>query len=106
MAVVGCEVTLVSDDPVSADEISDLIAVLIDELDDLATAPSVSSVGVGTEFVLTIEVDADDADGEIEAFYKGFSAIRAALHAADVGTPGMAVPTGLRPTIRRSLLDA
>jgi len=57
MFVLGCELVLRSDDPLSADDVTELIAAFVDELDELDLSPDVSTTGVGTEIVMTVEVE-------------------------------------------------
>lgn len=104
MYVVGCEVTLAGAS-LDANAVTDLIEVVVDELDRVVSEPSVSTSGTGGEVVMTVEVTVDEPD-EVEALHAGFSAIRSALHAAEVGTPGMVVPSKVIPSVRRYLQSA
>lgn len=52
-----CEIVLSSDEHMTADELTDLIAAFVDELDELDLGPDVSTVGTGTRVVMTVEVD-------------------------------------------------
>lgn len=105
MFVLGCELVLRSDDPLSADDVTDLISAFVDELDELDLIPDVSTTGTGTEIVMNVEVETTVTD-EMEAFVYAFTSIKSALHCAGVHTGRMVIPTHLRPTAPRLLQDA
>jgi hypothetical protein len=70
--------------PLTEDEISDLVAVIVDELDELVIEPSVSTVtddAGNVRFTVTMDVEAAD---EYRARARGAVAVRDAFKAADM----------------------
>jgi hypothetical protein len=100
MFVLGCELTLRSDEPLSADDVADLVESFVDELDKLGLNPDVSTRGTGTEVNMVVEVESD-VEVEMDAFVTAFTSIKSALHCAGVHTGRMVVPTDIRPQAPR-----
>lgn len=96
--VVGVHMTLESSPPATVDDITDLIEVLTDALDEARLMPSVSSAGVGRSFELTIEVVVEGP--ELSALEAGIAAINKALAHADVDADRDFAPSHVTPTIR------
>ncbi|MCU1355192.1 MAG: hypothetical protein JWM89_610 [Acidimicrobiales bacterium] len=105
MFVLGCELVLRSDVPLSATDVTDLIESFVDELDNLGLSPDVSTKGTGTRVEMTVEVETDEPV-EMEAFVYAFTSIKSALHCAGVHTGRMVIPTEIRPMAPRTLQDA
>lgn len=99
MYAVGFEAVLSSERELSADDVTDLIEALVDDLDRTCGDADVSTNGVGSEVQVAIEVVVVDADDELDALTKGFSAIHAALHAAEVNTSHLMRATRVRPSV-------
>jgi hypothetical protein len=92
--LVELDATLRPAQPMSDDDITDLIETIVDELDHLPVEPSVGSVRRGDEIDLTVGVVVDD-DGSIDAMTHGLAVIKAAFHAAMLDTSELGVPVGL-----------
>ena len=90
-------------EPLSPDAVSDLLAAVLDELDELGMSPSVASEGVGRAVDVVIDVDYELDPGEtaMDGYSRGLSTVRTALHAAGLGTAGMAKPTNLASDFRQ-----
>jgi hypothetical protein len=89
--LVELDATLRPAQPMSDDDLTDLIEVIVDELDHLPVEPSVGSVRRGDEIELTVGVVVED-DGSIDAMTHGLAVIKAAFHAAKLDTSDLGVP--------------
>lgn len=98
MFLVEIDATLGSGRWLTDDEITDLIEVVIDNLDRLPIEPSVGTCRVGDDVSLTVCVTVDE-DEEIDALTFGVAVIKAAFHAARIGTAGRVVPRDLRSRV-------
>lgn len=79
----------------SDDAVTDLIEVLIDELDQFGVEPSVGTMRNGDEVDVTVGVVIDD-DGAIDAMAQALAMIRSALDVA-----GVHATEGTGPRMRR-----
>ena len=95
MFVVELVATLGAGRRLTDDEITDLIELVVDDLDRDRLQPSVSTVRLGDDVEMTVSV-AVDAPDEISALDHAVSAVRAAFRTADIGTSGGVVPRDLR----------
>lgn len=95
---VETNVTLDGGGRLDDDEVTDLIEVVIDELDRLTIEPSVGTERLGTDLHIAVEVTVDE-DEEFDALTLGLAAIKAAFQAAGIGTAGMVVPRDLRSRV-------
>lgn len=89
-------------EPLTEDEITDLIEKVVDELDHLPVAPSVGTSRVGNDIDMTIGVVVDDED-QFDALGHGAAIIGAGLQSAiGVGAARLVVPRddGLRSSVR------
>ena len=80
------------------DQITDMIATIVDELDHLGVEPSVGTTRVGGQVVVTVGVTVE-RDEEFEALTFAVAAIKAAFHSAGLATAGLAVPRDLRSRV-------
>lgn len=95
MFLVEIVATLGSERRLTDDEITDLIEALVDDLDRMSAEPSVGTVRTGDDVELTVSVSVDERE-EFDALTHGAWAIKAAFHAAGIGTAGLLVPRDLR----------
>lgn len=89
-------------DPLSDDEITDLVEELIDELDHLPVEPSVGTVRLGDDIEMTIGVVVDK-DDQFEALREGAAIIKLGLlKAIGTGAAASAFPRDdlLRSSVR------
>lgn len=96
--------TLASDqEPLTADGVTEILAAVLDELDGLGMTPSVTSEGVGATVDVDICVGYELGPNEdaMDGYQRGFTAVRSALHAAGLGTPGLAVTTRVDSSFRQ-----
>lgn len=98
MFVVEMVATLGAGRRLSDDEITDLIEAVVDDLDRLSLEPSVGTSRQGDDVDVTVAVTVSEAQ-ELEALTLGVSAIKAAFHAAGIGTAGMIAPRDLRSRV-------
>jgi hypothetical protein len=98
MFVVEMVATLGAGRRLSDDEITDLIEVVVDDLDRMSLEPSVGTSRQGDDVDVTVTVTVGEAE-ELEALALGVSAIRAAFHAAGMGTAGLISPRDLRSRV-------
>lgn len=84
--------------PLTDDQITDMIETIVDDLDRLPLEPSVGTRRVGDQVLVTVGVTVDEND-EFEALTFGLAAIRAAFHAAGLGTAALGVPRDLRSRV-------
>jgi hypothetical protein len=84
--VLGLEMSLAADPPMSDDGVTDLIEAIIDALDEHGYPPSVRSTGSGASVRMTVEVVVPS--GNLESFEAGVAAIRAALGGAGIEAAG------------------
>lgn len=101
MYTIGVEADLVSDRALTADDVTDLIEVLVEELDNLAIEPSVGTTGTGQTVRVRIELGIDAPD-EMDALTRGFTAIQTAMRAASVKISTEIAPSQLVPSIHRA----
>lgn len=99
MYVVGFEALLRSERDLTAEDVTDLVEAIVDDLDRTCGDADVSANGVGSEVQVAIEVVVASADDELDALTTGFSAIHAALHAAEVNTSHLMRATRVRPSV-------
>jgi hypothetical protein len=94
MFVVEMDLRLGSAGPrLTDDELSDLIEMVVDVLDDEPVAPSVGTRRVGDDVDMTIGVVVDD-DDRFEALRHGAAIISAALQAViGIGAARLVVPS-------------
>lgn len=88
MFLVELDATVGSGRRLSDDEITDLIEQIIDDLDGLPVEPSVRTSRVGDDVDFTVGVIID-ASEEFEAMSMGAIQMKAAFHAAGIGTAGL-----------------
>lgn len=98
MFVVEIDVTLGSHRRLTDDEITDMIETIVDDLDRLPIEPSVSTHRVGDDLNLVVSVTVEE-DEELDALAFGVAAVKAAFHAAGIGTAGLTVPRDLRSRV-------
>jgi hypothetical protein len=98
MFLVEIDATLSSGRRLTDDEITDMIERVVDDLDRLPVEPSVGTRRVGDEVNVTVGVAVDQAE-EFEALTFGVAVVRAAFHAAGIGTAGLVVPRDLRSRV-------
>lgn len=98
MFLVEIDLTLSSERLLTDDEITDLIETVVDELDRLPIEPSVGTRRVDDQVHVTVGVTVDEVE-EFEALTFGVAAVKAAFHAAGVGTAGLVVPRDLRSRV-------
>ncbi len=88
--------------PLTDDEITDLIEMIVDLLDEASVAPSVGTCRAGDDVEMTIGVVVDDGD-RFEALRHGAAIISAALRAViGVGAARLVLPRDdpLRTSVR------
>lgn len=71
-----------ADAPRDADAAADLIELLVDSIDAAGCTPDVSSVGLGDEFRLAVEVLVEG--GDLRSFEQGVAIIHEALEHAGI----------------------
>lgn len=98
MFVVEIVATLGAARRLSDDEISDLIETMVDDLDRLSLEPSVGTSRQDEGVDVTVTVTVGEVE-ELEALTLGVSAIKAAFHAAGIGTAGLISPRDLRSRV-------
>ena len=96
MFLVEIEVVLGMGRRLDDEEITDLIEAVVDDLDSVE--PSVGTTRLGDDVRFTVGVTVDHAE-EFEALAAGVSAVKAAFHAAGIGTSGLGVPRNLRSRV-------
>lgn len=96
--MVEIEATLRGRPSLTDDEVTDLIEVLVDELDERAIDPEVSTRRDGRDVHITICV-AVDSDDEMDALTEGLQAIKTAFAAAGVGPAQATAPHDLRSRV-------
>ena len=74
--------------PLSPDDVTDIIEAIVDALDRDTIEPSVTANGTGTDIHLYIEATLPRAHSRLDAHVDGVPALKAALNAADILTPG------------------
>lgn len=72
---------------VTADDVTDLVAYLVDEIDRLGFEASISAKGIYPVLEILIEFDMDAPD-PLDALATGMGTLRSALHGAQIATPG------------------
>jgi hypothetical protein len=95
---IETNVTLDGGGRLDDDEITDMIAMVIDELDQSTTEPSVGTERVGSDLQIVVEVTVD-VDEEFDALTFGLAAIKNAFSTAGVGTAGVTAPRDLRSRV-------
>ena len=98
MFLVEIEVVLGTGRRLGDEEITALIEAVVDDLDRLPLEPSVGTCRVGDDVRFTVGVTVDQEE-EFEALTAGVAAVKAAFHAAGVGTAGLVVPRDLRSRV-------
>jgi len=98
MFVVEVDVTLGTGRRLVDDEISDLIEVVVDGLDEAQLEPSVGTRRIGDDLGLRVGVTVQ-GDDEFSALTAGLVAVDAALRSAGIGTTGVIVPSHLRSEV-------
>jgi hypothetical protein len=98
MFLVEIDLTLGSERRLADDEITDIIESVVDDLDRLPIEPSVGTSRVGDHVHVTVGVTVDEEE-EFDALAFGVAAVKAAFHAAGVGTAGLVVPRDLRSRV-------
>ena len=98
MFLVEVEVTLGVGRRLADEEITDLIEAIVDDLDRMPLDPSVGTCRAGDDVNVTVGVTVEQ-DEEFEALTIGVAAVRAAFHAAGIGTEGLVVPHHLRSRV-------
>jgi hypothetical protein len=98
MFLVEVEVVLGTGRRLDDEEITDLIEVVVDELDELSMEPSVGTARSGDDVRLRVAVSVDLGE-EFDALAAGVTAVRAALHAAGLGGSGLGVTRDLRSRV-------
>jgi hypothetical protein len=83
----------------SDDEITDLVQVIIDDLDTTTTDPSVSTVRDGNDVRATLSVTVDSHD-PFAALARGSEAMLAAFQAAGVAAEGTIAAGDLHSEVR------
>ena len=83
----------------SADEVTDLVEAVVDELDLVGGDPSVGTARVGADIEMTVTVAVDGGD-EWDALGRGVDAVRSAFRAAGIGGTGAVAPVDLRSHVR------
>lgn len=83
---------------ITEDEVCGLMDTVVDDLDELDVEPSVGTCRVGDDVEFTVDVTVDE-DDEFEALTVGLAAIKAAFHAAGVGTANFPVSRDLRSRV-------
>lgn len=98
--IIGVEVTLVSDEPLTDEQITGLIEAIVDDLDHLpGLEPSVGTTRSGENVVMEVQVMAEDDSWE--AFDWAVATIRSSLHAAGIGTAGWVRPSHMQAGYRQ-----
>jgi hypothetical protein len=98
MYLVEIVATLTIGRRITEDEICELVDTVVDDLDELSVEPSVGTRRVGDDVEFTVDVTVDEED-EFEALTSGLAAIKAAFHAAGVGTANFPVSRDLRSRV-------
>jgi hypothetical protein len=98
MFQVEIAATLGSGRRLTDDEITDMIESVVDDLDQLVLDPSVGTIRVGDDVVITVSAAVDERE-EWDALAAGVSAVKGAFRAAGIGTAGFAVPRDLRSQV-------
>lgn len=96
MYEVGMDATLQTDRPVTAEEMTDYIERLVDQLDELGHEGDVTTSGVGGSIKVTVSVTVH-ADAEMDAAAAGISAIASAFALIGTETPFPAGPQAITP---------
>lgn len=78
----------------SDEEITDIIQIVVDDLDVRSLEPSVGSVRIGDDLEITVGVILDETE-EFEALVRATRAVKGAFQSAGIGAAGM-VPRDLR----------
>jgi hypothetical protein len=98
MFLVEIEVVVGMGRRLGDDEITDLIEAVVDDLDRQPLEPSVGTARVGDDVRFTVGATLD-RDEAFEALSDGVAAVRAAFHAAGIGTAALGVPRDLRSRV-------
>ena len=81
-----------------ARETKRVMDTVVDDLEELSVEPSVGTRRVGDDVEFTVDVTVDEND-EFEALTVGLAAIKAAFHAAGVGTANFPVSRDVRSRV-------
>jgi hypothetical protein len=98
MFLVEIEVVLGTGRRLDDEEITDLIEVVVDELDERSMEPSVGTARSGDAVRFTVAVTIDQ-DEEFDALAAGVAAVKAAFDAAGLGVSELGVPRDLRSRV-------
>jgi len=98
MFLVEVDVTLGMGQRLTDDQISDLIEIVVDDLDQQSMDPSVGTGRIGDDVAFLVGVTVD-RDEEFDALTAGLTAVKAAFHAGGIGTAGLVVPRQLRSRV-------
>jgi hypothetical protein len=99
MYTVEVSVVLRSGHRLTDDEITDLVEIIIDDLDTATADPSVSTVRDGTDVRATLSVTVDSQD-PFAALARGSEAMLAAFQAAGVAPEGTIAAGDLHSEVR------
>lgn len=91
--VVSLNLTFDAEPLITPDGVSDLMATIVDALDEAGFIPNLSAAGAGESFRLTVEVLVPGPD--LGSYSAGVDAIRNALAVAGIDAAG---PTVWQPT--------
>lgn len=80
------------------DEITDLIELVVDDLDRLPLEPSVGSARLADDVRFTVGITVDEED-EFDALAVGLAAVKAAFSAAGLTPTGLGVPRDVRSRV-------
>lgn len=98
MFLVEIDATLASDHRLSDDEVTDLIEAVVDDLDRSPVEPSVGTRRIDDDVEFTVGVTVDQKE-EFDALTFGVGVVKAAFHAAGIGTEQLIVPRDLRSRV-------
>lgn len=99
MFLVEIEAVVMMARRLTDDEITDLIEMVVDDLDQLPMEPSVGTERLGDEVRFTVGVTVDQEE-EFDALAAALAAVKSAFHAAGVGTAGVGGPRELRSRVQ------
>lgn len=100
MWTVGIEAELVSSQPMTADDITDLLEQLSDALDgERVELETLRTEGIGTRITLCVEVVVQ-ANERTEALATANGPILRAMGRAGIGTDALDMPTGIRSSAK------
>jgi hypothetical protein len=95
---VEIDVTLVGSQPLTSDDVTDLIELLIDELDTRAVDPSVSTHQLGDSVHVSVALTVD-SDEEFDALTTAVADLQAALRVVNVGLSRPAAPRDVQSRV-------